>query len=597
MSEPVGRAGPEQPVERTTPCERVVRVLPDVAALRKTFDYLVPEGLAGDVRVGTIVRVPLHGRRVGGWVVADGVEPPPGVRLQPIAKVTGWGPPAPLVDLARWASWRWAGPVRAVLRSASPPGAVRGLPEPARRRAAAAQGPQAGSDAPGLAVEEVFGRRRAVVRQPPCTDPFPFVLAAACRGDALVVLPSVVQAAPMARRLAAAGVPVARLPGDWARAAAGGSVVIGARGAAWSPQPDLAAVVVVDAHDESLREERAPRWSGWEVAAERARRAGVPCALLSPCPTLEQLDWGDLLTPTRAVERDGWPVVEVVDQRRADPRSGLYSDRLVALLRGGRRVACVLNRKGRARLLACGACGEVVRCEHCEGGMAQGETASELQCRSCGRGRAAVCQACGSSQMRALRPGVTRVREELEALAGRPVAEVSAGDQQAPVEADVLVGTEALLHHLAATDAVVFLDFDQELLAPRFRAAEQALALLARAARLVGGRTGDGRLVVQTRSPGHDVLRAAVHADPSRFSDPEAGRRVALRLPPSTALARVTGEADAFIAALPGDVEVLGPTDGAWLVRAGDHDALAGALSLAGRAGGRPRVEVDPPRA
>ena len=39
---------------------------------------------------------------------------------------------------------------------------------------------------------------------------------------------------------------------------------------------------------------------------------------------------------------------------------------------------------------------------------------------------------------------------------------------------------------MAGADAVAFLDFDQELLAPRYRAAEQALALLARAARLVG---------------------------------------------------------------------------------------------------------------
>src|SRR5262245_7355501 len=119
---------------------RVVRVLPDVAALERAFDYVVPESMASEVRVGTLVRVPLHGRRVGGWVVADNVTPPARIRLQQVAKVTGWGPPAGLVDLARWAAWRWAGPVRAVLRAASPPGAVRGLPAPARRGAAGGTG-------------------------------------------------------------------------------------------------------------------------------------------------------------------------------------------------------------------------------------------------------------------------------------------------------------------------------------------------------------------------------------------------------------------------------------------------------------------------
>ena len=32
-------------------------------------------------------------------------------------------------------------------------------------------------------------------------------------------------------------------------------------------------------------------------------------------------------------------------------------------------MVCVLNRKGRALLLDCAACGEVARCEHCAGAM------------------------------------------------------------------------------------------------------------------------------------------------------------------------------------------------------------------------------------
>ena len=46
------------------------------------------------------MRVELHGRRVRGWVVALDVDAPPGVELKPIAKVTGWGPPADVIALA-----------------------------------------------------------------------------------------------------------------------------------------------------------------------------------------------------------------------------------------------------------------------------------------------------------------------------------------------------------------------------------------------------------------------------------------------------------------------------------------------------------------
>jgi primosomal protein N' len=52
---------------------RVCRVVPDITAVEREFDYSVPDPLAALVRVGAIVRVPLHGRRVRGWVVADDV--------------------------------------------------------------------------------------------------------------------------------------------------------------------------------------------------------------------------------------------------------------------------------------------------------------------------------------------------------------------------------------------------------------------------------------------------------------------------------------------------------------------------------------------
>ncbi|MGH9164420.1 MAG: hypothetical protein ACRDZW_02760, partial [Acidimicrobiales bacterium] len=86
---------------------------------------MVPEHLDGRVRIGTIVRIPLQGRRVRGWVVAEAEEPPPaGVRLRAITAVSGWGPPPDLVELATWAAWRWAGRPSAFLRVASPPGVV-----------------------------------------------------------------------------------------------------------------------------------------------------------------------------------------------------------------------------------------------------------------------------------------------------------------------------------------------------------------------------------------------------------------------------------------------------------------------------------------
>ena len=99
----------------------------ELAALSKEFDYTVPASWADPVVVGTRVRVPLHGRTVRGWVVADHVAPTQGLEVRPLKSWLGWGPPAPVVGLAGWAAWRWAGPESAFLQSASPNAIVRSL--------------------------------------------------------------------------------------------------------------------------------------------------------------------------------------------------------------------------------------------------------------------------------------------------------------------------------------------------------------------------------------------------------------------------------------------------------------------------------------
>ena len=48
---------------------------PTSPGLDKQFDYLVPAALADRVASARMVRVPLHGRRVGGWVVARRTAP------------------------------------------------------------------------------------------------------------------------------------------------------------------------------------------------------------------------------------------------------------------------------------------------------------------------------------------------------------------------------------------------------------------------------------------------------------------------------------------------------------------------------------------
>lgn len=595
---------------------RVVRVVTDVAGIGGEFDYLVMKDDAARVDVGTMVRVVLHGRRVNGWVIAVDVAPPDGVRLLPIQAVRGHGPSAEVLDLARWASWRWASKRSFFLRAASPERLVRALPAPAaRRRDAARDDGRADQAAIADRVMDHGTQPIAVLEVGPTDRGMEHVLAADDLGPSLIVVPGQRAADAIVERLRGAGRRVARYPQDWALAAAGGVSVVGTRSAVWASMPDIASAVVLDAHDEALVSEAAPTWSAVEVLRERCARRGAPLVLVSCVPRVEHLAIAPAVAaPDRERARRGWAPLHVVDLRRADPRSGMYTPRLIDLLRSERRIACVLNRKGRARLLVCSACDEVARCETCHGALRAADGAvpasvarggadgghgdGGLVCTRCRSGQPAVCAGCGGSQFKQLRKGVASVREELEALALRQVGEVTGDTVELPAEG-VLVGTEALLHRIGRADAVVFLDFDQELLAPRYRAPEDALVLLARASRIVGGHRGGGLVVVQTRQPHHEVIEAAVLGDPSTFSVVEREHRRDIGWPPDRAMARVSGAGAALcVGQLPAALDVLGPVDDQWLVLAEDHRTLCDALASVERPPkARVRIEVDPVRA
>ena len=577
---------------------RVARVMPDVA-VDKEFDYLVPESLAETATVGSIVRVDLHGRRVRAWITGLSSETPPGVVLKPIAKVSGHGPSSEVIALARWGAWRYAGRTQSMLGTASPETAVRFIGR--RGDTAAAVHPV---DPYAARVASAIADAPVLARVTPSDDPLGIVQSVSASGSTLVIVPSIDAARLLAARLARSGRSVAMWPHEWAHAAAGRHIVVGARSAVWATVPDLTAIVVIDEHDEGHQQEQAPSWHARDVALERARRLGIPCVMTSPVGSLEARTAArTVLEPSRSDDRAGWALFDILDRRHDDPTTGLYSPRIVTTLRTAPVVVCVLNRTGRARLVVCGSarCGEVARCTLCAGPLMLDDDG--LVCQRCGERRPKVCAVCASTTLRALRAGVTRVREELAALSGRSVVEVTGAKMLAysgqPDERALYIGTEAVLHQVPRADAVIFLDFDQELMAPRSRASEQSLGLLVRASRLVGPRAGGGRVLVQTRMPRHDVLVAALHADPDRWAAIEATRRQEMDHPPYSAVALVSGPAaGAYIDALgsPGGVAVAGPTENSYRLRADNHQTLCDALAKIVRPSGRVRVEVDPLR-
>ncbi|HET9729275.1 MAG TPA: hypothetical protein VFR41_07640, partial [Acidimicrobiia bacterium] len=370
---------------------RVCRVIPDLTAVERAFDYAVPDALAGAVRVGALVRVPLHGRRVRGWVIADDVEPEAAELLDVLSASAG--PPADVVVLSEWIASRWAGPRVAVLRSASPPNLV----------------PATVWSNSGARATESAQTKVRVVRQPPLLDRRADVAAmCAAVGSTIVCIADAGRARTFGRYLVEQGRNVALLhsvepdaarTAAWSRAARGDCIVVGGRVAALAPVSDLAAVVVVDDNDEALQEERSPTWHARDVLIERASRAGALLTICGPAPTVTAVARAsEVVAPPVDVERAGWPRVEVVDRRAEPPGAGLLTDALGHALRSARGLAvCIVNRRGRYRVLVCGNCGHVLRWDRSDE-------------------RPLVCPECGATKLRVIRAGVTRLREELSAL-------------------------------------------------------------------------------------------------------------------------------------------------------------------------------------
>ena len=603
----------------------IARIVPDVTGVDKVFDYLVPESLVGNICVGDRVRVPLHNRNVAGWVLQLGdtatqFSDVDESRLLSVIKVLGKGPSQEIVDLARWAAHMWVGRLRAFFVAASPATLVASLPGSRYTQVSTRKK----FDADPQAIDAINAAGIAVLRRGPACSPRSLVLTAASQGPVLVVIPTLNRARLMAASLREYGLSVAVMPQDWAVAAGGVDVVIGARSAVWSSVPLLKSVIVIDEHDDALQEERSPSWHARDIAVQRAKKIGIACLLVSPVPSLRALHGasGMVASLDPSTEASHWPQIRVVD-RRLDERwsSSMLSSDLIEQLRDhSRRIVCVLNVKGRARLLACGGCRELVRCDVCEAAMSM-SASKQLECPRCANVRPAVCTKCGSGKLAVIKAGVSRLREELAAAAGRrvdEVVEISGGeaankDQEIDQTRMLFVGTEAALHRVRDVDTVVFLDIDQEISAPRYRAAEITLSLVVHAARLVARkRSGssnksDGLVMIQTMLADHSLLRGLESHDLTEFVDEEMLRRKLMQLPPYGALAQVSGTGvDQVADILRSNVllQVSATNKESVLVKSNDWEVLANSISDAlvvastrGKKTLRTKTQIDPPRA
>lgn len=355
----------------------------------------------------------------------------------------------------------------------------------------------------------------------------------------------------------------------WDRIARGEvQVVVGARSAVFAPTPHLGLIILDEEHETSFKQDSVPRYHAREVALWRARQENIPLVLGSATPSLEswhraaQEEYRLIEMPRRVSDRP-LPDVGVIDLRdefRNRQSRGAVSRQLhqamdVALREQG-QVILLLNRRGYSTHIQCPACGMVLRCPHCELSLTHHQEGELAICHYCEYQTSAPekCPECAYAGIRY--SGVGTQRLEAEVRSRFPAARVlrmdtdtmqKPGSHQRALEAfrqgkiDILLGTQMIAKGLDFPNVLLVgvVNADTALHFPDFRAAERTFQLVTQ----VAGRTGrgerGGRVLVQTFSPDHPAIKAAVRHDYPAFAKQELPVRELLHYPPYAAMARL----------------------------------------------------------
>lgn len=345
-------------------------------------------------------------------------------------------------------------------------------------------------------------------------------------------------------------------------------VVVGARSAIFAPLPHLGLIIIDEEHESSFKQDTAPRYHARDVAIERAEAEGVPLVLGSATPSLES--WqramtGDfrLVEMPRRVLNLPMPTVRTIDLREdAHRRTGTGSisrplaQAMEAALRDGGQVILLLNRRGYSTHVQCPACGFVLKCPDCDVALTFHRHQHVALCHWCDYQSEppAVCPDCQNANIRYSGLGTQKLEAEVRArfpqheclrmdtdTMRRPGSHEQALAKFRTGDVRILLGTQMIAKGLDFPNVTLVgvINADTALHWPDFRAAERTFHLVTQVAGRTGRSDRGGRVLVQTFSPEHPAILAAVKHDLRLFASGELPQREALGYPPFGSMVRI----------------------------------------------------------
>ena len=374
-------------------------------------------------------------------------------------------------------------------------------------------------------------------------------------------------------------------------------VVLGTRSAVFSPLKNLGLLILDEEQEGSYQSENPPRYHTRDVAKFLCAREKAVLLLGSATPTVESA-WAaeegtyHLFQLRRRYNAHALPQVRIADLRQEirAGNPGLISaplrQELEENLRRGEQSILFLNRRGSSRMLLCGECGHVPECPRCSVALTYHSANGRLMCHYCGHSERALeaCPVCGGI-MKHVGTGTQKVEEELRELfpeAGilRMDADTASGGHEAILSRfekeriPILLGTQMVAKGLDFENVTLVgvLSADLSLYVDNYRAAERTFNLLTQVVGRAGRGGKQGRAIIQTYTPGNDVIRCAAEQDYDSFYQSEVRMRRLRRCPPfadlfvftvsgteeGSVLRAAAGARERLRQVFPGE-EVLGP--------------------------------------
>lgn len=338
------------------------------------------------------------------------------------------------------------------------------------------------------------------------------------------------------------------------------SILLGTRSAIFAPVDKIGAIVVDECHDRSYHAQSSPRFHADEVAVKLGELHQIPVLLGSATPGFEQYHRAKngrlrYFSLSERAQSASLPEVEVVDLReelkqgnRSMISFNLYQ-KMKANLEKGDQTILFLNRRGYSGFISCRACGEALKCTHCDVSLTYHHEDGSLRCHLCGRRfpRLRTCPNCGSTWLKPFSAGT----QKLEAIVQRifPEARIVRMDYDTTRSkesfqeiyqtvksgsCDIVIGTQMVAKgwDFPSVTLIGVLAADLSLYASHYQAADHTFQLLDQVSGRAGRSDKKGHVVLQTYTPDHYAIQAVASHDWEWYYRNEEEMRKLLRFPP-----------------------------------------------------------------